>query len=637
MADTAELKHMVMSFRVSELQVLLGYIGRSRTGRKHELMTTALQVLKSGCSAAVQIKIRELYQVIIRKRRYPGKAMSPSEFATVVDSSPPPRPQTLSSPTALLYHHSASSSQPPAAKIPPAASGPIPLLSVRAKQDADMSHRSPPRLPAPPDVRLTKLPFYDVLDEIMKPTGLVATSTQRMQEAYFVFPLTPQQVSQISSSRELLPGSRYDYSVQLQLRFCLSETSCPQEDHFPLNVCVKVNGKPCPLPGCLPPQKNGVEPKRPSRAVNMTSLVRLTPSVPNHITVSWSTDFGRSYSLAVHLVKQLSSAVLLNRLKAKGIRNSDHSRALIKEKLTADPDSEIATTSLRVSLLCPLGKMRLSLPCRALTCTHLQCFDAALYLQMNEKKPTWVCPVCDKKAPYDGLIIDGLFVEILNSCTDADEIQFRQDGLWSPMKPKKESKERTVATMHRSNADSMGGYGSSGYSALAASQPSRVGSKRAEVIDLTVGSSDDSSDASERDDDDDDDDDSSPSPPPPPPTKKFCTSAIMELPGKGVLNLHRSSVSPMVSSYLPTSLADFTSYSMSTMPPDMPTLDLYSILQTDSQFGSGVYLDNPSSNAAALTTSTMTSTTSSRLQEPHPPSTAATVAARAYPDVISLD
>lgn len=27
---------------------------------------------------------------------------------------------------------------------------------------------------------------------------------------------------------------------------------------------------------------------------------------------------------------------------------------------------------------------------------------------MNEKKPTWICPVCDKKAAYESLIIDGL-------------------------------------------------------------------------------------------------------------------------------------------------------------------------------------------------------------------------------------
>lgn len=34
----------------------------------------------------------------------------------------------------------------------------------------------------------------------------------------------------------------------LLLRFCLCETSCPQEDYFPPNLFVKVNGKLCPLP-----------------------------------------------------------------------------------------------------------------------------------------------------------------------------------------------------------------------------------------------------------------------------------------------------------------------------------------------------------------------------------------------------
>lgn len=41
-----------------------------------------------------------------------------------------------------------------------------------------------------------------------------------------------------------------------------------------------------------------------------------------------------------------------------------------------------------------------------MTCLHLQCFDASLYLQMNERKPTWNCPVCDKPAIYESLVID---------------------------------------------------------------------------------------------------------------------------------------------------------------------------------------------------------------------------------------
>ena len=34
---------MVMSFRVSELQVLLGFAGRTKSGRKHELLAKALK------------------------------------------------------------------------------------------------------------------------------------------------------------------------------------------------------------------------------------------------------------------------------------------------------------------------------------------------------------------------------------------------------------------------------------------------------------------------------------------------------------------------------------------------------------------------------------------------------------------
>lgn len=116
----------------------------------------------------------------------------------------------------------------------------------------------------------------------------------------------------------------------------------------------------------------------------------------------------------------------------------------VKEKLNEDADSEIATTSLRVSLACPLGKMRMSTPCRASTCSHLQCFDASLFLLMNERKPTWNCPVCDKAALYDNLVIDGYFQEVLSSSkllSEVNEIQLLQDGSWENLVPKKEKEK----------------------------------------------------------------------------------------------------------------------------------------------------------------------------------------------------
>lgn len=60
--DFEDLRSMVFSLRVSELQVLLGFAGRNKSGCKHDLLMRALHLLKSGCSLAVQIKIRELYR-----------------------------------------------------------------------------------------------------------------------------------------------------------------------------------------------------------------------------------------------------------------------------------------------------------------------------------------------------------------------------------------------------------------------------------------------------------------------------------------------------------------------------------------------------------------------------------------------
>ncbi|KAM4748015.1 E3 SUMO-protein ligase PIAS1 [Rhinophrynus dorsalis] len=546
---------MVMSLRVSELQVLLGYAGRNKHGRKHELLTKALHLLKAGCSPAVQMKIKELY-----RRRFPLKILTPADFSlSSVHSSAMPGNLSPSSIPQLSYDGH------------PANSPLLPVSLLGPKHELELPHLTSSLHPVHPDIKLQKLPFYDHLDELIKPTSLASDNSQRFQETCFAFALTPQQVQQISSSMDI-SGTKCDFTVQVQLRFCLSETSCPQEDHFPPNLCVKVNGKPCNLPGYLPPTKNGVEPKRPSRPINITSLVRLSTTVPNTIVVSWTAEIGRNFSLAVYLVKQLSSAILLQRLRGKGIRNPDHSRALIKEKLTADPDSEIATTSLRVSLLCPLGKMRLTIPCRSLTCSHLQCFDATLYIQMNEKKPTWVCPVCDKKAPYEHLIIDGLFMEILKCCTDCDEIQFKEDGSWSPMRSKKDVQEVTASY----NGVDSGCISSTVEHQVSSHQQSSNRNKKVEVIDLTIDSSSD-------------EDEEEPS------GKRSCPSITPASPlgNKSILNLQHQaspisrtpSLPAVDSTYINTPLLqDYRHpFHMTPMPYDLQGLDFFPFLSGDNQ------------------------------------------------------
>lgn len=71
---------------------------------------------------------------------------------------------------------------------------------------------------------------------------------------------------------------------------------------------------------------------------------------------------------------------------------------------------------------------------RATTCVHLQCFDAATFLEMNQMKQTFICPVCNKNASYENLVVDEYFQEVLASCSlgdDDDEIELKNDGSWN--------------------------------------------------------------------------------------------------------------------------------------------------------------------------------------------------------------
>lgn len=159
-----------MSFRVSELQVLLGFAGRNKSGRKHELLTKALQLLKSGCSPAVQMKIKELY-----RRRFPRKILTPSDLSMLhVQAGQLPSATALTQGTVchLPYDHSSAAAAVPAALLPPA-----PVLGP--KHETDVQHLSPPIHPVHPDVKMKRLPFYDVYDELIKPTTLGTFQTAR--------------------------------------------------------------------------------------------------------------------------------------------------------------------------------------------------------------------------------------------------------------------------------------------------------------------------------------------------------------------------------------------------------------------------------------------------------------------------
>uniref|UniRef100_A0A8C7RJ52 RING-type E3 ubiquitin transferase n=1 Tax=Oncorhynchus mykiss TaxID=8022 RepID=A0A8C7RJ52_ONCMY len=385
LSPLSSLQNMVKNFRVSDLQTLLASMGRSKSGLKQDLVGRALRLVQTECSPELLKNVRQLYE---------------SRFPKASGWLAARRPEGVS------VAYSSLSSSPTGTQGTDYLNG-IPKLSSTPAAE----------------VKLVSLPFYQTLEKLLLPTELIAQNSEKLQDSQCVFELTQSQADQVRNST-----------------ICYTDSIGVQEDQYPPNIAVKVNQSYCHVPGYYPSNKPGVEPRRPCRPVNITPWLQLSTAT-NRVTVTWG-NFGKRYSVAVDLVRVFTSAELFGQLKHCSVESAERCRERIQDKLRFDPESEIATTGLRVSLICPLVKMRIGVPCRVITCAHLQCFDAIFFLQMNEKKPTWTCPVCDKQAPFELLTIDGLASEILKEThEDIEEIEYLTDGSWRPIRDEKE-KER---------------------------------------------------------------------------------------------------------------------------------------------------------------------------------------------------
>lgn len=71
----------------------------------------------------------------------------------------------------------------------------------------------------------------------------------------------------------------------------------------------------------------------------------------------------RAYAVTVHLVRRLTANDLLQRIRSRGTKHADHTRALVKEKYGCCYMSSF-THELFSSLGCAKTRTRKSRPCR---------------------------------------------------------------------------------------------------------------------------------------------------------------------------------------------------------------------------------------------------------------------------------
>ncbi|ODM89397.1 E3 SUMO-protein ligase PIAS1 [Orchesella cincta] len=287
------------------------------------------------------------------------------------------------------------------------------------------------------NVQMRPLAFYDVIEVLLAPSRLsfnqstAAAALSAIHRALFQFP-RPKQIAQVDAIIRLCA-----YDVASMER--------EQDDNFPPRLTVEVNYERISLPYIYtnnPGQPMQVEngPATPIAISNMKSLDR----VSNVMKLAWHHDNNskiKNYAVSINLMKRRTGKELVQRLRSLGVRDKQWT----KEMSTATDKDVCAQTPIKASLACPVGKIKMNLPCRALPCKHLQCFDAETFICMQEKKPF--------------RFSSALYVTSISTLTTLESmapganlnIEIEPDGTWAPAKTEKERTRSATTTSFGSN------------------------------------------------------------------------------------------------------------------------------------------------------------------------------------------
>ncbi|XP_060845226.1 E3 SUMO-protein ligase PIAS3-like [Rhopalosiphum padi] len=290
------------------------------------------------------------------------------------------------------------------------------------------------------------LPFFKILKTVLAPLYCSSTSA-KLFSIYFIEKHIKDFIVQSWDNQ----SKKYKHKIILRLDQLERKSFI---ERLPNNIDVSLNGRQCKLPelnmgelevedelkmAAIPVLNSPTStdddsiipfPWRHNIPIEFTEYLNLQTGINDVLCVSWS-DEPISYIVGIFVVQKLTSEDLLVELKKRPIRAYEKTIKFIKELNKSDVDFRVNTHS--VTIKDPLTMQRMKLPARGVECVHLQCFDAISFLQMNEQKQTWLCPLCKKQVKFENLEIDEYFFKIVQSPTVSEECEnviLLKDGTW---------------------------------------------------------------------------------------------------------------------------------------------------------------------------------------------------------------
>ncbi|KAJ2706995.1 E3 SUMO-protein ligase pli1 [Coemansia sp. IMI 203386] len=271
---------------------------------------------------------------------------------------------------------------------------------------------------------------------------------------------------------------------------CRFNTQTPQrpvEISYPSSFSLTLNSRSVPTTAV--DGRSGIAP------LDITDIVPKSSEVSNSMVVNYKV-VSMFVGMAM-LAKKQTIKSMIKDIRAKNAISADSVRKTFFKPSGAD-DDDIVSTGALVSLKCPLGLIRITMPTRSKYCQHSQCFDCENFLQMKQRVPSFKCPVCSIPIKsWRELILDCYFDDILKNTSDNDsQVYIEADGSWRPKEQMAVEDVDSWDINKRKLADvsSQGAIDLSDFSSGEELPVGRSKRHRSDVIDLTLDSDDDGGD-----------------------------------------------------------------------------------------------------------------------------------------------
>lgn len=112
-------------------------------------------------------------------------------------------------------------------------------------------------------------------------------------------------------------------------------------------------------------------------------------------------------------------------LEPKDASNFELARMGVVQFMNSD---DVASSSMKVSLRCPLMLTRISIPVKGKKCTHVQCFDLEYFLEYTRRSSKFLCPVCNNANALPEDLVVSPYIERALEMFDCDDVEIGSDG-----------------------------------------------------------------------------------------------------------------------------------------------------------------------------------------------------------------